>query len=43
MHTSSVGTNCLQNIKGLAKKLQEELAGQTMYTKCDERTNAQMH
>ena len=36
MHTFSVSTNCLQNIKGLAQKLKKELAGQTMHTKCDE-------
>ena len=35
MHTFSISTNCLQNIKGLAQKL-KELAGQTMHTKCDE-------
>jgi hypothetical protein len=39
MHIFSVSTNCLQNIKGLAQKLKEELAGQTMHIKCDERTD----
>ena len=35
MHTFGVSTNCLQNINGLAQKLYEELAGQTIHTMCD--------
>ena len=43
MHTSIMCINILQNIKAIALKLQEELAGQTMYLypdgRTDERTN----
>ena len=31
MHTSIMCINILQNIKAVAPKLQEEIAGQTMY------------
>ena len=36
MHTSIMCTNILQNIKAVALKLQEELAGQTMFSLCSQ-------
>ena len=37
MHTSIMCINILQNIKAVAPKLYEEIAGQTMYLYPDER------
>ena len=39
MHTSIMCINILQNIKAVAPKLQEEIAGQTMYLYPDGRTD----
>jgi hypothetical protein len=39
MHISILCINILQNIKDVALKLYEEIAGQTMYLYPDERTN----
>jgi hypothetical protein len=39
MHTSIMCINILQNIKAVAPKLEEEIAGQTMYLYPDGRTD----
>jgi hypothetical protein len=39
MHTSIMCINILQNIKAVAPKLWEEIAGQTMYLYSDGRTD----
>ena len=39
MHTSIMCINIIQNIKAVAPKLSEEIAGQTMYLYPDGRTN----
>ena len=41
MHTSIMCINILQNIKAVAPKLLEEIAGQTMYLYPDGRTDGQ--
>jgi hypothetical protein len=41
MHTSIMCINIPQNIKAVAPKLQEEIAGQTMYQYLDGRTEGQ--
>ena len=38
MHTSIMCINIIQNIKAVAPKLEEEIAGQTMYIYPDGRT-----